>query len=119
MSTKTLFRLERKSGDGMWYNADGTFNPSIRTICPGSINATIPMDYSELYKRDGKVWNSACDNLDSLYAWFPKKDMIKLVDNGFMLFEYVVTNWVEIEKGEIIFSQDSVITKTLLPSFKA
>lgn len=114
IATKKLFRLERDSGNGMWYNTNGEFEGSIREICPDSKNAYLPMEYSELYSADGEVWNSACDNFEALLAWFPGTDIERLVAAGFKLYQYEVTKWVPLEFDEIIFSQSSVISKQLI-----
>lgn len=109
---KTLYRLELDSGHGMWYDNDGKFDPIIQKICPDSINAKLPMDYSEQYKLDNLIWKSSVSNLKSMLAWFPDDDMNKLMEHGFKLYKYEVERWIELEKGEIIFATNSVISKS-------
>ena len=118
MKQKKLFRIENDLGHGMWYNDKGEFEPIIRELCPDSINAVRPMDHSDVYRTDNLVWNSSCDNIDVLNAWIPLSDLIKLLEIGFKLIEYTVSNWMELEEGEIIFARNSILHKNVLDTFR-
>lgn len=111
--TKTLFRLEQASGNGMWYDQFGEFNPTIPKLCPDSVNATLPMNYSDIYSKDGLVWNSSAETLEGMYSWFPEEDMLKLYEGGFELYRYEVGNWLVLPNQEIIFAQENVISKEI------
>lgn len=108
---KTIYRIENpQSKHGMWYNENAELDPIIQTLCPTSKSKDLPMDYNEKHRKDGKVWNSAGRSIEEMNYWFSKEDAINLCNNGFKLFEFVVTEYQELEH-EILFTREGVISQ--------
>lgn len=115
MKTKTIYRIENPTTmHGMWYNKAGEFNPIIHELCPDALAKELPMGYDFRHRKDGKAWYSAGKSIENMNQWFNRKDADDLVANGFVLYEFVVTEWQELEM-EVLFTRDGVVRQTEIP----
>ena len=115
MKTKTIYRIENPTTmHGMWYNKAGEFNPIIHELCPDALAKELPMGYDSRHRKDGKAWYSAGKSIENMNQWFNRKDADDLVANGFVLYEFVVTEWQELEM-EVLFTRDGVVRQTEIP----
>lgn len=115
MKTKTVYRIENpKHMHGMWYDNKGEFDPIINELCPNALAKDFPMPYDEKHKKDGKEWYSAGKSIENMNEWFTREDAENLVNNGFELFEFEITEWQELEM-EILFTREGVVDKKTIP----
>lgn len=115
MEPRTIYRIEIPHANrGMWYNENGELDKEINRLCPDSIAGNIPMPYNPKHRKDGRVWNSAGKSIENMNQWFSREDAETLVNNGFKLYEFVVTEWQELEM-EILFTREGVIKQTEIP----
>lgn len=87
---KTFYRVcNPESGQGLWYRSDGTFAGLIHDEFNFCSNSELKMDY------DPEIvgWLSAVENLDDLWAWFTKEDILKLQEFGWYIHEYEVLEY--------------------------
>lgn len=106
---REIYRIERRNSmNGMWYTAEGKFEPIIQDLCPNSIAKDFPMGYSKDHKTNGKNWYSAVKNKKDMHYWFSKEDATNLINNDFKLMRYLVKEWIE-KEHEILFTRESII----------
>lgn len=109
METKIVYRIENPEHmHGMWYDNNGDFDPIINKLCPNALAKEFPMPYNELQKKDGKDWYSSGKSIENMNQWFNRSDAENLLDNGFKLFKFVISEWQELEM-EILFTREGVI----------
>lgn len=81
---KTFYRVcNTETQQGLWYNFNGGFAGSIHQFdfCK---NNSLRMDYDE----ELVGYLSATDSLESLYGWFPIKDIKELQKHNYFIHEY-------------------------------
>ncbi|GEK57166.1 hypothetical protein CHL76_02405 [Marinococcus halophilus] len=111
---KTIYRIENEETmHGMWYRLDGTFDPFINRLTEG-ISKSLPMDFDERYSKGGRKWFSGCDNREQIQSWFSTKDAIELFKNGYRLFAFKSTQFVE-EDVQTIFTREGIVEKHEIP----
>lgn len=116
--TKWLYRLEYKDDtNGLWYNGNGNwcFEKGIGSI-EGCKTKTLPMDYDERYKQDGRDWFSSCSKKEDLLHWYSLEDAEKLLDNGFVFTRYLATEYHEYDL-ETVFIKETSINREVLDIF--
>lgn len=102
-----IYRLEHKvTSAGMWYRADGSFDPIICSLTDG-ISAGLPMEFDERYGAQEKRWLSGCPSIDVLRSWFSDRDVFELVDAGYGLFEFSVNEYV-VEEMQTLFTREGI-----------
>lgn len=110
MKPKWLYRLEYKDNScGLWYNGTGEwcFENGIGSI-DGCKTKTLPMDYDERYKQDGRDWFSSCSRKEDLLHWFSLEDAKKLIENGFVFTRYLATEYHEYELETVFIKETSM-----------
>ena len=115
---KWLYRLEYKDDtNGLWYNGNGNwcFEKGIGSI-EGCKTKTLPMDYDERYKQDGRDWFSSCSKKEDLLHWYSLEDAKKLLDNGFVFTRYLATEYHEYDL-ETVFIKETSINREVLDIF--
>lgn len=111
---RVVYRIEDLvTMNGMWYNHKGEFSPTIHTLCPESIAKDFPMGYCEDHRRFGKIWYSAGKSKEGMKFWFSRQDAIKLIQNGFKLYEYTVNEFFE-KENEILFTREGVVNSRVI-----
>lgn len=110
---KTIYRYENPTTQvGMWYNANGEFNPFIVNLTDGKAKE-LPMPYNPLQKKDGKDWYSGVGDLESFVHWFSVQDKKELIEAGYKLYRFVVTEWQELDT-EVLFTRESIVEQVVL-----
>lgn len=114
-NTLIVYRIEHGAGQhGMWYRADGTYDPFIKTV-PNAKSAELPMDPDKRYGQRGRRWYSAAGSIEAMHYWFTAEDAKALAAAGYEVFEFEVSEYI-VEEFQVIFTRESVIRQTLLPS---
>lgn len=110
---KVIYRIENPiTNNGMWYNHLGEYDPFILRLTDGKSKG-LPMGYNELHKRDNRDWYSGTDSRDQLEDWFSLKDVNELMESGYYLYKFIVTEWNELEH-EVLFTREGIISQTRL-----
>lgn len=101
-----------ETGQGLWYTLGGKFTGLIHDKFNFCTNHQLQMDFDP----DIVGYLSAVPNLDDLWAWFSKEDILELQDYGYFIHEYEVTDckWYEKFKHWIINQETSVIVKQIV-----
>ena len=82
---KTFFRVcNLTTQQGLWYNFDGSFSGLIHDRFNFCQNKDLAMDFDETLVG----WLSAVPNLDDLWQWFSKEDVVRLQEHGWHIIEY-------------------------------
>lgn len=103
-----LYRIEHKETKaGMWHNYDGSYNGIIKTLTEGK-SKNVPMNKTKNQAKDGKRWFSSVASLEQLLEWFTERDVKELVDLGYQLYEIECSEYNRVDKGEILFTRESV-----------
>lgn len=77
---KWLYRLESTDPEkGLWYNANGELVWTIGLI-PDCETKSLPMDYDERYRQDGRMWHSSCTNKKDLSHWYTLEAALYLIE---------------------------------------
>ena len=111
MKPKWLYRLEYKDNScGLWYNGDGKwcFESGIGSLDDSCKTKSLPMDYDERYKQDGRDWFSSCTNKDDLLHWYSKEDAKILMSKGFVFTRYLATEYHEYEQQTVFIKETSL-----------
>lgn len=113
MKPKWLYRMEATSPDlGLWYNSRGEFcfKDGIGSLDDSCTTKSLPMDYDERYRKDGRMWYSSCSNQEDLLHWFSKEDAKKLKEKGFKFYKYLAVEYTEYPM-ETVFIKDSCLNR--------
>jgi len=108
---KWLYRLEFKDDScGLWYNGKGgwCFEDGIGALDDTCKTKTLPMDYDERYKQDGRDWFSSCSNKEDLLHWYSVKDAKTLLENGFVFTRYLATEYHEYDLETVFIKETSL-----------
>lgn len=112
--TLVVYRIENSASQhGMWYRADGSYDPFIKTI-PNAKSADLPMEPHERYGQRGRRWYSAAASIELMHYWFTKEDAQALAAAGYEVFEFEVSEYI-VEEFQVIFTRESIIRQTLIP----
>lgn len=115
MKTRIVYRIENlEHMHGMWYDKEGNFDPIIQDLCPDGKAKDFPMPYDEQHKIKGKEWYSAGKSIDNMNEWFSREDAERLVENGFQLYKYEVSEFQELEM-ECLFTREGIVDKEIIP----
>ena len=109
-NAKWLYRLEYKDGScGLWYDGSGKwcFENGIGSIADCKTK-TLPMDYDERYKQDGKDWFSSCSRKEDLLHWYSLEDAKELIAKGFVFTRYLATEYHEYEQETVFLKETSL-----------
>lgn len=110
-----LYRFESVDPlGGLWYNdhEEWVFDRGIGLLSNEAAHA-LPMDYDERYQKDGRSWHSGCPSTAMMRHWFRREDVPVLLDNGFVLYRYLATEYVHYE-FETCFIKETSLTRVLL-----
>lgn len=112
METRTIYRIEHpEDKNGMWYNKNGVFQKKIHILCPHGLAKDMPMPLNlELHRKGGDIWNSAGASIEQMNSWFAPQDAVNLLNNGFKLFKFEVSEFQELEH-EILFTRKGIIAQ--------
>lgn len=117
---KWVYRLEFKDDScGLWYNGKGgwCFEEGIGSLSDECKTKTLPMDYDERYKQDGRDWFSACSRKEDLMHWYSLEDAKTLIDKGFVFTRYLATEYHEYDL-ETVFIKETAMKREEIDIFK-
>jgi len=99
MITKLFFRVSNiDTGQGLWYDSDGTFSGLIHSKFKFCANSDLPMPFdSELVG-----WLSVTEQLSDIWHWFTKEDVHRLQQHGWYVHGYHATVWKDHENHQVI-----------------
>ena len=110
---KLFYRVSNpETGQGLWYDLTGAFTGLIHDRFKFCTNHALAMDFDpELVG-----WLSAVPNLDDLWVWFTKDDVLRLQEHGWFIHEYEVTSskFYERFQHDVICQKTSVITRKIV-----
>lgn len=82
---KTFYRVSHeKTGQGLWYTADGKFTGLIHDELSFCLNRSLAMDFDPAIV--GYV--SVVETLEQLFKWFTREDILRLQELGWFATEY-------------------------------
>ena len=105
MEEKIVFRIERDNLNGMWYDADGSYNGFIHSLPDGKA-ASLPMDYDKDVCRKKLI--SGTVSLKQMSLWFSDADKAELGRQGFKMTKYRVKK-MKRTNTQCFFRRDDVI----------
>jgi len=70
------------------------------------------MEYSERFRKNGKVWLSAAKSIENLREWFSADDARELGDAGFVLLEIEAKEFV-VEDNQVLLVRDGAVEREL------
>lgn len=90
VSKKTFYRVcNELSQRGLWYHYNGVFSGLIHGEFNFCSNSELKMDYDE----ELVGWLSATSNLEDLYNWFTKEDILRLQKEGWFIHKYETNDY--------------------------
>lgn len=102
-----MYRIQnRDTTDGMWRT---TFNgqPAVLYLSDKRLaNLPMPEDKSK-YNKDGKEWKCAVDNIEKLYDWFSKEDILELIKMNFFVMKFETDDYID-DGNQILFNCNSM-----------
>lgn len=111
---ETLYRIENlRTGAGMWYREDGTFDPFIYRLTEGA-SKSLPMEFDERYHDGGVNWQSATSSKSDLRLWFSARDALELAQNGYQLYELQAREY-KIEERQTLFTRRGIVRRAAIP----
>ena len=112
---RKVYRVENPITEhGMWYTKNGIYQPIINELCPNGISKDLPMGYNPLHKFDKKDWFSSGKGIENMKGWFSYEDITSLLKNGFQLYEFTVTDYME-QEFEVLFTRESIVDTEIIP----
>jgi len=81
--SKLFFRVQHPNDIGLWYNGNAEFTNEIQKLNLNCANLDMSFD-----DNCSGGFLSCTDSLDSLYDWFSREELLKLVDNGYNVLAY-------------------------------
>jgi|TARA_R110000796_G_scaffold59568_2_gene137408 hypothetical protein len=95
METRRFYRVSNSnSKQGLWYNYNGEFTGLIHDKFDFCLNSKLPMDYDE----EVVGYLSVTDELDNLWGWFTRDDIIRLQEFNYKIHVYESQDYKWYEK---------------------
>ena len=109
-----VYRVENEAEEkGLWRKFDGTWEPLFDMLTDGKCK-DMPMEFSPLYSEGGKAWFASAPSKETLQEWFSRRDLVELLNAGFTISEFIVTNYKKVSDYEYIFTRDSILCRSYL-----
>lgn len=100
IKVQTIYRIQSIKRESLWYSIDGKFEDRLKKIT----GQEIPMPFEKWRQLDKKVkLLSSVKNMEDFKNWFTKDQIYKMFNSGYSLFQYEVSDTIELPKGEILF----------------
>lgn len=111
METKLFYRIGTDNTEGLWYDKSGKFTGLIHTKYDFCTNSTLEMPFDK--ELVGFV--SVANNLEHLYQWFSKDDILRLQEYGFSILEYKAEDYkfYDLFKHNVINQETSLLMNKL------
>lgn len=97
---------------GLWYDFEGTFTGLIHDEFNFCKNNELKMDFD----KELEGWLSATENLEDLYHWFTKEEILKLQEHGYFIHCYITNDFRFYEKFQhfVINQSKSILTEKII-----
>lgn len=103
-----VYRVEDPVGQhGIWRDFDGNLNPVFNKLSHGKCR-DMPMEDSDFYREEGKRWFSATDTPEKLREWFSGQDVKEMLELGYHVIEFEVTELRPVSEYEVVFTRESI-----------
>ncbi len=110
MEKKIFYRVAHiDQKEGLWYDKDGNYTGLIKNKFTFCKNSNLPMPYTESIVG----WLSTTDNIDALWGWFSREDVLQLNEHGYEIFVYEASEYANFENHQIIKSDKCEIIKII------
>jgi hypothetical protein len=110
MSKRYFFRVEnRQTGNGLWYDMNGRFTGLIHTAFSFCKNTGLSMPFD----REIQGYLSVTPTIEELYDWFPKEDILRLSEHGYVIARYK-SNDVKFHNGHHLILHETAIFAGLI-----
>lgn len=114
MEKAKIYRIENEETmHGMWYRADGVYEPFINRLTDGK-SKDLPMGFHERYHKENLNWYSGCTDINLMRSWFSDSDAFELYSNGYRLFEFQSKQFAA-EDYQTLFTREGILTKEEIP----
>lgn len=108
MEKKIFYRVANNTTkQGLWYDQEGKFTGLIHNEFKFCKNNELPMPFD----KDIVGWLSATDDLESLWFWFTKEDIIRLEEHGYFITIYEATKYRFHNNHWVICQETSILTE--------
>jgi len=110
---KTFYRVSNVDTEqGLWYDTKGEFTGLIHTSFDFCTNNKLEMPFDE----EIVGFLSAVEELDQLWEWFTKEDIMSLQEHDYFIHEYQVNKHKFYERfnHEVIEQKSSILTKRII-----
>jgi hypothetical protein len=109
---KLFYRVGVETNQGLWYNKDGKFSGLIHTKFNWCNASKLQMPF----EKELIGYLSVADSLEHLYQWFSKKELLKLQEIGFNIYEYKSKDYkfYDLYKHSVINQESSTINNLIL-----
>ena len=107
-AAKWLYRLEYHDGTcGLWYDGSGNwcFERGIGSLDDSCKTKSLPMDYDERYRQDGRSWFSSCSRKEDLLHWYSREDAKRLLSHGFVFTRYLAKEYREYDQQTVFIKE--------------
>lgn len=103
MRNKIFYRVcNEDTQQGLWYSFNGDFTGMIHDKFNFCGNNNLKMDFDE----ELVGWLSAVENLDDLWHWFSREDILKLQKYNWYIHEYEAVDYKHYERfNHIVINQ--------------
>jgi len=111
--TKKFYRVpNKKTEQGLWYDFKGNFTGLIHNEYNFCANKDLAMDFDE----ELVGFLSAAHDLETLFFWFPKQDILKLQEHGYSIHVYESSDYKFYERFQhfVISQQNSKLIKEII-----
>jgi hypothetical protein len=113
MEKRIFFRVSNlESQQGLWYDFKGNFTGLIHTEFDFCTNSQLRMDYDDNLRG----YLSATEDIDTLYNWFTKEEILRLQSNGYFIHEFESKDYWFYEPFQhwVINQGSSILTKRII-----
>jgi len=112
MKKKLFYRVcNTSTQQGLWYHFNGTFTGLIHNEFKFCQNNELKMDF------DPEIvgWLSAVEELEDLWKWFTKEDIIELQRYGWFIHIYETSDYKFYDRFQhLIIKQDTSVLKSII-----
>lgn len=113
---KIVYRFEHSTNKdlGLWYMRDGSESGFVHKLGLSSKEMPMGRDDSHYIAPSGHKYHCSAPDKETLLHWFSQSDYPILRDNGFVLIEYEVSEYLE-DGPQTLFTKEGVVSEKVIP----
>lgn len=113
---KIVYRFEHSTNKdlGLWYMRDGSESGFVHKLGLSSKEMPMGRDDSHYVAPSGHKYHCSAPDKETLLHWFSQSDYPILRDNGFVLIEYEVSEYLE-DGPQTLFTKEGVVSEKVIP----